>query len=107
MIRSKGWETFCESPEAVPCSIVLEFYANASVEKNGYSYVRGMTVDYTPQAIRRVIGQKPKPRNQEDWTFKPREEVDLDYIMAELTAPGARWKKKGFTDEYLTFLLRR
>ena len=47
MIRDKGWETFCESPEAVPLNIVREFYANASVNKNGYSYVRGMTGDYT------------------------------------------------------------
>ena len=79
MIRAKGWEFFCETPEAVPLSIVKEFYANAKPAMDGYSVVRGMTVDYTPAAIRRVVHQRPKPRNMDDWTFKSREEVDLDY----------------------------
>ena len=55
MIRDKGWETFCEVPEAVPLSIVREFYANAKATMDGYSVVRGMTVDYTAAAIHRVI----------------------------------------------------
>ena len=57
MIAEKGWIAFCESPEAVPMSVVREFYANAKAEKNGFSVVRGMTVDYHPAAIRCVIGQ--------------------------------------------------
>ena len=58
MIAEKGWIAFCESPEAVPMSVVREFYANAKAEKNGFSVVRGLTVDYHPAAIRRVIGQR-------------------------------------------------
>ena len=31
MIAEKGWIYFCKSPEAVPMSVVREFYANAKV----------------------------------------------------------------------------
>ena len=103
MIRDKGWETFCEAPEAVPLSIVREFYANAKAEMNGFSVVHGMTVDYRAAAIRRVIHQRAKPRTAEDWTFKSHSDVDLDYILSELCVPGTRWKCKAFTDEKLTF----
>ena len=58
MIAEKGWMTFCESPEAVPLSVVCEFYANAKADKNGYSVVCGLTVDYQSAVIRRVIGQR-------------------------------------------------
>ena len=46
MIRNRGWESFCEAPAPVPMSIVREFYANARADQNGYSVVRGLTVDY-------------------------------------------------------------
>ena len=50
MIAEKGWIVFCESPEAVPLSVVREFYANAKAEQNGFSVVRGLTVDYHANA---------------------------------------------------------
>ena len=103
MIRNHGWEAFCEVPEAVPLSIVHEFYANAKATMDGYSVVRGMTVDYTAAAIRCVIGQKAKPRGADDWTFRSRADVDLDYILSEISVPGTRWKKRAFTDEKITF----
>ena len=103
MIRDKGGETFCEVPEAVPLSIVHEFYANAKTTMDGYYVVHGMTVDYTAAAIRRVIRQKAKPRGADDRTFKSRAEVDLDYILSEIFVLGTRWKKKAFMDEKLTF----
>ena len=77
-------------PETVPLSIVREFYANAKAEKNGFSVVRGMTVDYRPAAIHRVIHQGSKPRTADDWTFKSRADVDLDYILSELCVPRTR-----------------
>ena len=87
----------------MPLSIVREFYANAKATMDGYSVVRGLTVDYTAAAIRRVIGQKAKPRCADDWTFKSRADVDLDDFLSKIYVPGTRWKKKAFTDEKLTF----
>ncbi|MGI4673537.1 hypothetical protein ACR2XN_29160 [Klebsiella pneumoniae] len=55
-IQERGWEQFCEEPEPVPMTVVREFYANAGVESNGISQVRGLRVDYRPRAIRRVLG---------------------------------------------------
>ncbi|KAL8089245.1 hypothetical protein AgCh_038872 [Apium graveolens] len=66
MIAEKGWITFCESPEADPMSMVREFYANAKADKNGYSVVRGLTVDYQPEAIRRVIGHRQRKPQEEN-----------------------------------------
>ena len=39
MIAEKGWISFCESPEAVPLSVVREFYANAKADRNGFTVV--------------------------------------------------------------------
>ena len=65
MIVAKGWTFFCEAPEAVPMSVVREFYANAKADRNGFSVVRGLTVDYQAETIRRVIKQRArKPRRR-------------------------------------------
>ena len=66
MIQSRGWESYCEAPEAVPLSIVREFYANARTDKDGYSVVRGLTVDYTLEAIQRLIGGTEMEPTQDD-----------------------------------------
>lgn len=103
MIENKGWESFCEAPEAVSLSIMAEFYANAKTDKNGFSVVRGMIVDYHLDAIRRVIGQKPRPRNAENWVYKKRETVDLNEIVDELCVLGIVWKCKAGTGELISF----
>ncbi|WOG86429.1 hypothetical protein DCAR_0205633 [Daucus carota subsp. sativus] len=56
MIQERGWESFCEAPEAVPLAIIREFYANAKENRDGFTVVRGIRVDYSAEAIRRVIG---------------------------------------------------
>ena len=70
MIQERGWESFCEALEAVLMSIVREFYANARADQNGYSVVRGMTVDYTLDAIRRIVGGTAIQPTQDDWVLK-------------------------------------
>lgn len=70
MIIDKSWESFCEASAAVQLSIVREFYANAKADKNGFSLVRGFTVDYRPVAIRRILNQPAKPRGAEDSALK-------------------------------------
>ncbi|XP_074377572.1 uncharacterized protein LOC141719090 [Apium graveolens] len=46
------WVTFCEAPAAVPMSVVRKFYANAKADKNGFTMVRGLKVEYSVEAIR-------------------------------------------------------
>lgn len=103
MITKKGWESFCEAPEPVPLSIVREFYANAKANKNGYSVVRGLTMDYTAKAIHRVLNLTKKKRGEEDWSLKTREDVDLESIVGKLCVPGTTWKYKASTTEPVTF----
>lgn len=103
MIRERGWALLCEFANAVPLNIVQEFYANAKVDKNNYTVMRGMSMDYTPRAIHTLIGQRPKPRGVEDWATKTREDVDLDAIVAELSIPGTVWKCRPGTTEQRTF----
>ena len=43
MIAEKGWIVLCEAPEAIPLSVVRDFYANTKDERNGFSVVRGLT----------------------------------------------------------------
>ena len=67
MIMEMGLVAFCETPAAVPMSVVREFYANAKADNNGFTLVRGMTVDYSVEAIQRVISQPERRPDQEDW----------------------------------------
>lgn len=102
-IQERGWEQFCEVPEPVPVNIIREFYANASVNKNGISQVRGFRVDYQPPAIRRVCGLPGRSRERVDWSGMTREGVDLQMIIQSLCVPGTEWKLKVGTTEPKTF----
>ena len=84
-------------------SIIHEFYANAKAEKNGFSVVRGLTVDYQPEAIRRVIGQRQRKPQEEHWNEKSHEDFDMDLIIATLCRRGTGWKFKRGTNEYRNF----
>lgn len=103
MIDEMGWSAFCVQPVGIPLSVVKEFYANAKMDRNKLTMVRGKTVDYGPAAIRRVVPQPTRPRGAEDWVHKPREEIDLNAIMSGMCAPGTAWKCKAGTDEPLHF----
>ena len=92
MIQERGWESLCKAPEPVPLAIVREFYANAKKDRDGFSVVRGRTVDYRPEAIRKLIGATTRRRGQEDWVQRPRAEVDLDEIVYELCTLGKMWR---------------
>ena len=103
MIQSRGWESFREAPEAVPLSIVWEFYANARADKNGYSVVRGLTVDYTLDAIQRIIGGTEMHPTQDDWVRKEKKNIDLDQIFYELCISGTQWKRNPSTNVRVSF----
>ena len=65
-------------------SIVREFYANAKAERNGFSVVRGLTVDYHAEAIHRVIRQRARKPTEGNWNEIAPEDFDLDLIIATL-----------------------
>ena len=93
MVRELGWSAFCANPVAVPLSIVREFYANAKVDKNGITMVRGQAVAYKPGHICRILSLS-KPSGVEDWAQKTRDDVDLDAVVAGMCIPGTVWKYK-------------
>ena len=103
MIVDKGWTAFCEAPEAVPMSVVREFYANAKADRNGFSVVRGLTVDYQAETIRRVIRQRARKPTEENWNEKTAEDFDLDLIIATLCQPGTVWSFKKGSNDYRSF----
>ena len=103
MIQERGWESFCEAQGAIPMSIVREFYANARADQNGYLVVRGMTVDYTLEAIHRIVGGTEMEPTQDDWVRKSKRLMDLDQIIRGLCFPGTEWKTNPSTNEKLSF----
>ena len=84
-------------------SIVREFYANARADKNRYSVVRGLTVDYTLDAIRRIIGGTTRQPIQDDWVLKNKDHMDLGQIIYELCVPGTEWKRNPSTNVRVSF----
>uniref|UniRef100_A0A164YA28 Putative plant transposon protein domain-containing protein n=1 Tax=Daucus carota subsp. sativus TaxID=79200 RepID=A0A164YA28_DAUCS len=101
MIQERGWESFCEAPEAVPLAIIREFYANAKENRDGFTVVRGIRVDYSAEAIRRVIGGRAKRRNEEDWVVErigrakrrfDDDPVDLERLVYDMCVPDTTWK---------------
>lgn len=103
MITERGWGPICDTPSDVPLGIVREFYANAAAEKNGYSWVREVTVDYSASAIRTLLRQPARPEGADDWVLTTRTDVDLDNIVAELCVPGTVWKFRPGTTEHVHF----
>ena len=80
-----------------------EFYANARVDQNGYSVVRGMTVDYNLEAIRGIIGGEARRPDEDDWVLMSRESMDLGKIVRDLCVPGTEWKRNHTSNERLSF----
>ena len=68
-----------------------------------HSVVRGMTVDYTLDAIRRIVGGTEMEPTQDDWVRKSRRLMDLDQIIRELCFLGTEWKTNPSTNERLSF----
>ncbi|KAL8148047.1 hypothetical protein AgCh_005403 [Apium graveolens] len=54
------------------------------VKNNGFTVVRRMTVEYSVEAIRRVIDQPARRSGQDTWNDKTPEDFDLDLTVATL-----------------------
>ncbi|KAL8116363.1 hypothetical protein AgCh_022749 [Apium graveolens] len=103
MILEMGWEPFCEAPAAVSMSVVREFYDNTKAEKNGFTVERGMTVEYSAEAIRKVIEQPARKLGQDTWNDKTPKDFNLDLIVDTLCVPETHWKFERGTTDYSTF----
>ncbi|MED6190344.1 hypothetical protein PIB30_104964 [Stylosanthes scabra] len=79
-----------------------ELYANAAVSDEEVanagqlpykSFVRGVTVDFSPKNIRRVIRFKAEILGAET-NYRTRQATDqrLDEVLADLCIPGATWR---------------
>ena len=62
-----------------------------------------MTVEYSADAIRRVIEQPARKPGQDTWNDMTLEDFDLDLIVAILCMPDTHWKFKRGISDYSTF----
>ncbi|MED6222677.1 hypothetical protein PIB30_066604 [Stylosanthes scabra] len=101
-ITLRGWIRLAAPNTGISKLLVQEFYANAAIsdeevanaEQLPYkSFVRGVTADFSPENIQRVMRFKAETRGAET-DYKTRQATDqkLDEVLADLCIPGATWK---------------
>ncbi|MED6188339.1 hypothetical protein PIB30_084999 [Stylosanthes scabra] len=100
-IALRGWRRLAAPTMGISKLLVQEFYAIAAVsdeevanaEQLPYkSFVRGITVDFSPENIRRVMRFKAETIGAET-DYKTRQATDqrLDEVLVDLCIPGATW----------------
>ncbi|MED6214156.1 hypothetical protein PIB30_100181, partial [Stylosanthes scabra] len=101
-IALRGWRRLAAPMTRISKLLVQEFYANAVVsdeevanaEQLPYkSFVRGVTVDFSPKNIRRVMRFKAEIVGAET-DYKTHQAADqrLDEVLADLCIPEATWR---------------
>jgi hypothetical protein len=96
-LRERGWvELNNMVPEENNKSVVMEFYSNAHfVETKYQAYVRGKTIDYSPDAINNLLGLTA-PEECEVLKFvqeaKNGSASQWDELIAQMCRPGATSK---------------
>ncbi|MED6201000.1 hypothetical protein PIB30_090683 [Stylosanthes scabra] len=101
-IKRRGWRRLASPQDEVAKAMVREFYANVGrtdeqmvgLEQHPYtSYVRGKTIDFLPENIRKVMRFKEETRGaQFNYHQRRPTEEELDLILRELCEDGATWK---------------
>ncbi|MED6152472.1 hypothetical protein PIB30_092439 [Stylosanthes scabra] len=101
-IKRRGWRRLASPQDEVAKAMVREFYANvgrtdeqmAGLEQHPYtSYVRGKTIDFSPENIRKVMRFKKETHGaQFNYHQRRPTEEELDLILRELCEDGATWK---------------
>ncbi|MED6226415.1 hypothetical protein PIB30_103514 [Stylosanthes scabra] len=101
-IKRRGWRRLASPQDEVAKAMVREFYANigrtdeqmVGLEQHPYtSYVRGKTIDFSPENIRKVMRFKEETRGaQFNYHQRRPTEEELDLILRELCEDGATWK---------------
>ncbi|MED6161966.1 hypothetical protein PIB30_065923 [Stylosanthes scabra] len=101
-IKRRGWKRLASPQDEVAKAMVREFYANvgltdeqmAGLEQHPYtSHVRGKTIDFSPENIRKVMRFKEETRGaQFNYHQRRPTEEELDLILRELCEDSATWK---------------
>ncbi|MED6200255.1 hypothetical protein PIB30_083306 [Stylosanthes scabra] len=101
-IKRRGWRRLARPQDEVAKAMVREFYANVGrtdeqmvgLEQHPYtSYVRGKTIDFSLENIRKVMRFKEETRGaQFNYHQRLPTEEELDLILRELCEDGAIWK---------------
>ena len=95
IIRKRGWELLCDQPQEVSMLLIHEFYTNVIREYDDeepyMSYVRGVTVDFSPDTINRVL--KVKAKQFKRASYEERVENDPRYVdvVSDLCRVGTDW----------------
>jgi hypothetical protein len=97
MLREREWvELNNMVPEENNKSVVMEFYSNARFSERKYQdYVRGKTIDFSPDAINNLLGLtapeecavKRLEREAKNWSAS-----QWDELIAQMCRPWATWK---------------
>ncbi|MED6199628.1 hypothetical protein PIB30_077671 [Stylosanthes scabra] len=99
-ITMRKWQTFTKPLQAVPYSMMREFYANAWVpdesERKPYSYktmVRGKEISFAAGDIRRVLKlrEKPLPNAPSYHERKARKDFRIEEVKECLCVEGGDW----------------
>ncbi|MED6140505.1 hypothetical protein PIB30_093846 [Stylosanthes scabra] len=101
-IKRRGWRRLASPQDEVVKAMIREFYANvgrtdeqmARLEQHPYtSCVRGKTIDFSPENIRKVMKFKEETRGaQFNYHQRRPTEEELNLILRELCEDGATWK---------------
>ncbi|MED6140908.1 hypothetical protein PIB30_098086, partial [Stylosanthes scabra] len=100
--KRRGWRRRASPQDEVAKAMIREFYANvgrtdeqrAGLEQHPYtSRVRGKTIDFSPENIRKVMRFKEETRGaQSNYHQRCPTEEELNLILRELCEDGATWK---------------
>ncbi|MED6115979.1 hypothetical protein PIB30_095854 [Stylosanthes scabra] len=101
-IALRGWRRLSAPKQEISIDLIHEFYANAVVteeemeEAGGHtfrSFVRGVTVDFSPGNIQTLIRFKTRVQGAvTDFETRKEHDQQLDQVLADLCMPGATWK---------------
>ena len=96
-IRKRRWEELTSPATRVNTNIIREFYANVPRldmrEPPTYkSYVRGVEVDFSPDAIKKVLKLKSVRFSEPGYQQRLNEDQDYDEIARDICMENSEWE---------------
>ncbi|RYR15066.1 hypothetical protein Ahy_B04g071804 [Arachis hypogaea] len=95
IIKKRGWELLCNPPQEVSMVLIHEFYTNVirefDDEEPYMSYVRGVTVDFSPNTISRVLKVKQKRFKQASYEEMVENDPRYMDVFSDLCRVGTDW----------------
>ena len=96
-IRKRRWEELISPITRINANIIREFYANVSrldmSEVPTYkSYVRGVEVDFSSDAIKKVLGLKSVRFSEPGYQQRLNKDQDYDEIARDICMENSEWE---------------